>query len=181
MALIYTFFLVFLTLMTFLITSVINEKHLLNEYKKRIKMSFLETSLNDSRINLYSVYDNGKELIEYVPLKNYVVLNEICDDGTIKFNDKTGNFKLEASDNATCEVDFQIFNDVVLSLYINGEKTIFVPDSSLVNDFTYDCQNDNVNTVVNFNGIYFEIMSNGTNECNVFYNNIPESGDNYES
>ena len=173
MSLIYTFFLLFLTFITFLITSFRMKNNLLDEYNKRIKESFLESDVSDKRINVYIIKNGVKEKSESIPFDNYALVSASCNNGTIKYNNVTRKFKIKASNDTLCEVVFQDFGDVKIKMYYRNNETIKI----MSNNFTYSCQNYDVNTEINADVNGLNIVSNGANECNIYF--LDEVGDTY--
>lgn len=175
MSLIYTFFLLFLTFITFLIISFRRENNLLDEYNKRIKESFLESDISDKRISVYIIKNGVKEKSESIPFDNYALVSESCNDGTIKYNNVTRKFKIKASNDTLCDVVFQDFGDVKIKMYYRNNETIKI----MSNNFTYNCQDNNVNTEINIDVNGLNIVSNGANECKIYF--LDEVGDTYEN
>ena len=108
--LIYTFFIIFLALMIFLLGSYSHNRHLLSTYKSDIKLSFAERSGQD--INIYfMVYNDrteGYDLKENAPSGDYGVVESIssCNNGaTITF--ENGKYKISATKTDDCYIFFK--------------------------------------------------------------------------
>ncbi len=109
--LIYTFFILFLALMIFLLGSYSHNRHILNSYKTDIKVSLLENSGQD--INVYFMVYNevteGYDLKKSVPNKDEYALVENmsnCNNGsTITF--ENGKYKIAAAKTDDCYLFFK--------------------------------------------------------------------------
>lgn len=120
-SLIYTFFIIFLLLMLFLLNSYSRVRFLLEDYKYDIKESF--ASLNEADINVYIMVWNHiteeYELADEVPSFGYVYESEFsyCKNGsTLTYS--SGNISVTASRKDSCYVYFrEIERDIVLRVY----------------------------------------------------------------
>lgn len=109
-SLIYTFFVIFLLLMIFLVGSYSNIRFLLDEYKHDIKNSFAEAKSADINVHIM-VYNSNIE--EYEPIKklpnnNYVFENEksYCKNNS-KISYINGEIAVEAKKKDTCYAYFK--------------------------------------------------------------------------
>ena len=120
-SLIYTFFIIFLLLMIFLLNSYSRVRFLLEEFKYDIKNSFADLSVAD--INLYiMVWDdktNEYEMTSVIPSFGYTYEQNFsyCKNGsTISY--VNGNISIAASGKDSCYVYFkESEKDIVLKLY----------------------------------------------------------------
>lgn len=108
-SLIYTFFIVFLLLMLFLLNSYSRVRFLLEDYKRDIKESFVDLTKGD--INLYIMVWNYAseeyELVDEVPTFGYDFDEEFsgCEDGG-KISYSGGNISITASKKVDCYAYF---------------------------------------------------------------------------
>lgn len=120
-SLIYTFFIIFLLLMLFLLNSYSRIRFLLEDYKYDIKNSFANLSVAD--INVYfMVFDNSTgeyELVDSMPYFGYNYEPEFsyCKNGsTITY--QGGNISVTASRRDSCYAYFkEAEKDIVLNIY----------------------------------------------------------------
>ena len=109
--LIYTFFILFLALMIFLLGSYSHNRHILNSYKTDIKVSLLENSGQD--INVYFMIYNditeGYDLKKNVPNNaDYTFMRDMssCNNGaTITY--ENGKYKISAAKTDDCYLFFK--------------------------------------------------------------------------
>lgn len=108
--LIYTFFILFLALMIFLLGSYSHNRHLLTSYKNDIKLSFSERSGQD--INAYFMIYNekteGYDLKKNVPSDDYIFVENMssCNNGaTITY--ENGKYKISAAKTDDCYLFFK--------------------------------------------------------------------------
>ncbi len=92
-SLIYTFFIIFLTLLVFVISSYSKTRFLLNEYKDKIKEEF--SDINTLDINLYFKVWNEEtkeyELEYNMPKEGYIYKSDLsyCENGsTVKYENE---------------------------------------------------------------------------------------------
>ncbi len=175
MGLIYTFFLIFLTFLTFMITNYKNNNHLLDEYKIRIKESFINTKIEkNSKVDfkLYTINELGtdKKEVQNIPSNNYILLDYSCDKGKITFNENSKLFNIYTTDKASCILTYQVFNNISIEFFNNNLKTLNYPNK----DFTYECVNKNVNTMITYYNNAFNIVTDEYNECKVYFNDEVE-------
>ena len=109
--LIYTFFILFLALMIFLLGSYSHNRHILNSYKTDIKVSLLENSGQDIKVYfmVYNEVTEGYDLKKSVPNKDEYALVENmsnCNNGsTITF--ENGKYKIAAAKTDDCYLFFK--------------------------------------------------------------------------
>lgn len=108
--LIYTFFILFLALMVFLLGSYSHNRHLLNTYKDDIKLSFVERTGQD--INVYFMIYNdvteGYDLKKNVPSDDYGIVETLssCNNGA-RINYENGKYKISAAKTDDCYLFFK--------------------------------------------------------------------------
>ena len=108
--LIYTFFVIFLALMIFLVNSYSKNRFMLNEYKDKIKNDFAEN--NDLDINLYFMVYNEKTKeyeIEYnMPKEGYIYKDEYsyCKNGSVMVK-KENQIEVRANKKDSCYAYFE--------------------------------------------------------------------------
>ena len=108
--LIYTFFILFLALMIFLLGSYSHNRHLLSSYRSDIKISLLERSGQDVNVYfmIYNDVTEGYDLRKNVPNSNYAMVESIssCNNGaTIKY--ENGKYKISAAKTDDCYLFFK--------------------------------------------------------------------------
>ena len=119
-SLIYTFFLIFLTLMLLLLNSYAKNRTLLNEYKDKIKESFTVNNTtnnnnNEFIINVYVLENSERQLITYNEDmtfdENYTFQEFSCQNSSnITFNEITRKLEIEKDTNDKCDVIFIMNN-----------------------------------------------------------------------
>lgn len=108
--LIYTFFILFLALMIFLLGSYSHNRHLLSSYKNDIKLSFVERAGQDINI-YYMIYNDiteGYDLKKNIPSDDYALVESIssCNNGaTITY--ENGKYKISAAKTDDCYLFFK--------------------------------------------------------------------------
>ncbi len=108
--LIYTFFIIFLSLMIFLVNSYSKNRYMLNEYKDKIKNDFVEN--NNLDINLYFMVYNEetKEYeVEYnMPKEGYIYKEEYsyCKNGSEMVKEENKIF-IKANKKDSCYAYFE--------------------------------------------------------------------------
>lgn len=149
-SLIYTFFIVFLLLMLFLLNSYSRVRFLLEDYKYDIKDSFANASVAD--INVYfMLWDSVTqeyELTDNMPVFGYVYEPEFsyCKNGS-QISYTNGNISVTASRRDSCYIYFkEIEKDIVLNIYkkdsADGKKVLVNNVPSVNYNFTdYSCTN----------------------------------------
>ena len=139
-SIIYTFFVIFLLLMMFLLNNYSRIRFLLDEYKYDIKNSFALESLAD--INLFFMVYNEMhgdyELVDNLPLIGYTYNEEFsyCKNGSeIIYNN--GNISIASSRRDSCYAYFtKNESDVKLNVYVKESNVIEpilvkkIPDNS---------------------------------------------------
>ena len=112
-ALIYTFFIIFLTLMVYLLNSYANKRILLNSYKEDIKKSFVKENKD---VTLYYMVWN-RETLNYeinntIPTLGYVYNSDLsyCSNGSI-INYLDGNFTIDNTKEDMCFLYFDLENE----------------------------------------------------------------------
>lgn len=172
--LIYTFFILFLLLMLFLLNSYSSIRFLLERYKYEIKDSFAESSVAD--INLYiMVWDNTSgeyELQDNIPIFGYYYepSYSYCKNGsTISY--VNGNVSITAIRKDSCYAYFrEADSDIVLKIYTkesaNSNRVLVknIP-SSIYKLTSQNCTKGTIN--FNENTRKFVIQSNEKTECEV--------------
>lgn len=125
-SLIYTFFIIFLLLMLFLLNSYSRIRFLLEDYKYDIKESFALEDLAD--INLYFyVWDNNSqeyEVVSSMPTFGYSFESEFsyCKNGS-KITYQGGSISVTATRKDTCYAYFKEMNkDIILYVYTKEDK-----------------------------------------------------------
>lgn len=179
-SLIYTFFIIFLLLMIFLLNSYSRIRFLLEDYKIDIKESFAE--LNSADINLYFYAWDSKtleyELVNSMPTFGYEFIeydedkpSSYCKNGsTISY--QNGNISVSASRKDSCYAYFKELNkDIILNIYTketkNSAKKLVknIPGASYsLTD--YDCTNGATLTF-DEKTRKFKISSSHKTVCNV--------------
>lgn len=126
-SLIYTFFIIFLLLMIFLLNSYSRVRFLLEDYKYDIKESF--ASLNNADINLNIMaleYSSGEyELMDHVPTFGYIYDEEFsyCENGS-NITYSNGNISVAATKKDNCYAYFiGLEKDIVLRVYKKESET----------------------------------------------------------
>ena len=108
--LIYTFFILFLALMIFLLSTYSHNRHLLSSYKDDIKLSFLERSGQDINVYymIYNEVTEGYDLKKNVPSSDYAMVESLssCNNGaTITY--ANGKYKISAAKTDDCYLFFK--------------------------------------------------------------------------
>ena len=109
-ALIYTFFIIFLTLIVFLINSYANKRILLNSYKEDIKKSFVK---EDKDVTMYYMVWNDEtykyEINNTMPTLGYIYNSDLsnCSNGSI-INYLDGNFTIDNTKEDMCFLYFDL-------------------------------------------------------------------------
>jgi len=149
-SLIYTFFIILLLLILFLLNSYSRIRFLLEDYKYDIKDSFANASVAD--INIYfMLWDRNTgeyELTDSMPSFGYTYESEFsyCKNGS-QISNVNGNISVTASRRDSCYIYYrEIEKDIVLNIYkkdsVTGKKTLVntVPGANY--NFTgYNCTN----------------------------------------
>lgn len=174
-SLIYTFFIIFLLLMLFLLNSYSRIRFLLEDYKIDIKESFAE--LNSADINLYFyVWDNKTqeyELVNSMPTFGYSFESEFsyCKNGsTIVY--QNGNISVTAKRKDSCYAYFkEMEKDIILYIYTkenkDSERKLVKNIPGANYNFTnYDCTN-NATLTFDESTRKFKISSTSKTVCNV--------------
>lgn len=156
-SLIYTFFVIFLMLMIFLLNSYSSNRFLLENIKYDIKNSF--AYLNSADINLY-VYVWDKTTHEYELKENMPVfgfeMNEnvsYCKNGST-INYVNGNLVINASRKDSCYAYFdEVESDIIINIYTKNTSTSERVKVDFIPDYSYEitsssCTND---AVIEFN------------------------------
>ena len=107
-ALIYTFFIIFLTLMVYLLSSYSNKRILLNSYKEDIKKSFINENIDVTLF--YMVWNNETltyEINNTMPTLGYIYNGDLsnCNNGSI-INYLDGNFTIDNTKEDMCFLYF---------------------------------------------------------------------------
>ena len=107
-ALIYTFFIIFLTLMVYLLSSYANKRILLNSYKEDIKKSFINENIDVTLF--YMVWNNETltyEINNTMPTLGYIYNGDLsnCNNGSI-INYLDGNFTIDNTKEDMCFLYF---------------------------------------------------------------------------
>ncbi len=109
-ALIYTFFIIFLTLMVYLLSSYANKRILLNSYKEDIKKSFINENIDVTLF--YMVWNNETltyEINNTMPTLGYIYNGDLsnCNNGSI-INYLDGNFTIDNTKEDMCFLYFDL-------------------------------------------------------------------------
>ena len=109
-ALIYTFFIIFLTLMVYLLNSYANKRILLNSYKEDIKKSFINENIDVTLF--YMVWNNETltyEINNTMPTLGYIYNGDLsnCNNGSI-INYLDGNFTIDNTKEDMCFLYFDL-------------------------------------------------------------------------
>ncbi len=143
--LIYTFFIIFLSMMVFLLSSYSKDRNLLSEFKNDIKNSFAEASRAD--LNLYIYVWNAQteefEMRESVPSQGYFFepAYSYCQKGsTISYNN--GNLSINATQKDSCYAYFRAGEkDIILKIYTKESATSKKTLVEDIPDDSYDLSN----------------------------------------
>lgn len=184
--LIYAFFIIFITLMIFLLNSYSRNRYLLSTYKYDIKKSFAENNSKNSKsdINIYFMswnnYTLEYELVNDLPL-GFVLENELssCKNGSqIKLiNNK---IVIEAKGKDTCYLYFKP-TDSDITLLIYTKETINSPRIHVANipgdDYKLTSSNCDNGGSITFNEDTrkFKIDSDNKTTCEVEFTKIEGS------
>ena len=109
-ALIYTFFIIFLTLMVYLLSSYASKRTLLNSYREDIKKSFVKENKD---VTLYYMVWNREtlsyELNNTIPTLGYIYNSNLsnCSNGSI-INYLDGNFNIDNTKEDICFLYFDL-------------------------------------------------------------------------
>ena len=176
-SLIYTFFIIFLSMMVFLLNSYSRTRYLMDEIKHDIKSNF--ASLKNGDVNIYfMVYDNitkEYELNSNMPLAGYNYNPDFsyCKNGsTINF--VNGNIVVEGIGKDACYAYFKGNGyDIDLKIYIkesaDSEKILVNSIPNVNYDFTKsECNND---VILNFDTATrtFNANTNKSASCEVLF------------
>lgn len=182
-SLIYTFFLIFLSLMVFLLNSYTQNRFLLEEYRYDIKNTIAME--NEADINLYlMVWD--EDTLEYevtndLPSYGYVFepSYSYCKNGS-SLSYMNGNISITAYQKDSCYAYFkEVERDIDLKIYTKetpvSEEVLVksIPDNTYTLD-SYSCNND---AVINFDEVTrkFTIEASNKAECKATF--IRRNGD----
>ena len=184
--LIYTFFIIFLLLMIFLLNNYSRVRYLLGEIKYDIKNSFSEISMADINLNIFVLNPtiNDYELVKEMPEGGYLLNGDVSycrNGGTISYvNDE---IIIDAKERDYCYAYFTAYSrDVTINVYketIAGTKYFNEKNYTKVDAIpgdtyefnTYECTNG---AKVEYKNRKFNIDTAGQAECNIYFNRIGE-------
>ncbi len=159
--LIYSFLLILLILMSLITTTYLNKKRTLDEYKVRVKQSLISNSLKMVLIN----EDDYALEIEEIPA-DAIIIAMACNKGSISYDEENLSFR-RTINNSDCTVTWQKIKDVKIKMFNQNKEVLVKPETA----FTYECLNKEINTKITFTD-KFNVISDGTNECNLYFNEV---------
>lgn len=175
--LIYTFFIIFLLLMVFLLNSYSNIRFLLSEYKYDIKNSFASSGIAD--INLHIMVWNSNtfeyEIEEEVPRFGYSYENAIsyCKNGSVMMY-LNGKLKVAAAKKDECYAYFKSLDkDIILNIYtkksVDSEKVLVKDIPGLSYSLTSSSCTNGAEITFNEETRKFNVISNDKTECEAIF------------